>query len=284
MTPPEAHARRGLLARLAALVVVLAVLSLSSACTRWQGLISPEPMPPLEALRDPAGEVSVVPSAGLVSHAGDYPWPADAEALRARWSGIDVKQVATPERIVALTLDDGPHDGMMIEATNILERAGARATFFCVGGRVLYNASETRYAFDHGMEIENHTWSHRELDRSKQEDLIQILAADSIIGKVTGVRPLWVRPKSGFADANGAAAVFETGHLLAGWSVHAGDTGDWTARHIEEHVLRTVRPGDIVDLHVTNPRTIEALPGILAGLKAEGFRMVTLSQLVLATQ
>jgi peptidoglycan/xylan/chitin deacetylase (PgdA/CDA1 family) len=48
--------------------------------------------------------------------------------------------------------------------------------------------------------------------------------------------------------------------------------------------LATVKPGDIVDLHVTNPRTIQALPAILKGLKARGYRMVTLSQLALAAK
>jgi peptidoglycan/xylan/chitin deacetylase (PgdA/CDA1 family) len=129
------------------------------------------------------------------------------------------------------------------------------------------------------MELANHTWSHRELNRTAKEDLTQILAADTIIGEISGTRPLWVRPRSGGADATGTAVVYDSGHLLAGWNVHAGDTGTWDAKQIETHVLDSVKPGDIVDLHVTNPKTIEALPGILAGLKARGYRMITLSEL-----
>jgi peptidoglycan-N-acetylglucosamine deacetylase len=239
-------------------------------------------VPPLEAAEDAAGQVSTEPTAGLTREASSAPWPADADELRARWSGIEFRQIATTEKLVALTLDDGPHQGMMIQATDILERAGAKATFFCIGGRVLLNVAETKYAFAHGMEIENHTWSHRELDRSRGQDIAQILGADAIIGEVTGTRPLWVRPKAGGADATGTAAIFQTGHLFAGWSVHGGDTSNWNAKAIEQHVLDRVRPGDVVDLHVTNPRTIEALPGILDGLKARGYRMVTLSELALA--
>jgi peptidoglycan/xylan/chitin deacetylase (PgdA/CDA1 family) len=239
---------------------------------------------PAEATQDPAGQVAVEPTAGLTSEATSTAWPANAPSLRARWNGILLKQVTTHEKLVALTFDDGPHKGMMIRATDMLDRAGAKATFFCVGGRVLLNQKETSYAFAHGMEIENHTWSHRELTRSKHDDLVQILAADSIIGEITGNRPLWVRPKSGIADTTGVAAIFGSGHLFAGWSVHAGDTGVWNARQIERHVLDHVRPGAVVDLHVTNPRTLQALPRILKSLNARGYKMVTISELALASK
>ncbi|MDR3686514.1 MAG: polysaccharide deacetylase family protein [Coriobacteriia bacterium] len=237
-----------------------------------------------EAPEDPAGVVSIEPTVGVTSKASSAPWPAYAPALRARWTGVYFRHAAMGRKMVALTFDDGPFANSMVRATDILMRAHAKATFFCVGGRVFHNPDETRYAWSHGMEIDNHTWSHRELTRSRSDDLTQILATDAIIGEVTGVRPLWVRPKSGSADATGVAAVFDSGHLLAGWNVHAGDTGTWTSEQITKHVLETVKPGDVVDLHVTNPRTIQALPGMLAGLKARGYRMVTLSTLALASQ
>jgi peptidoglycan/xylan/chitin deacetylase (PgdA/CDA1 family) len=237
-----------------------------------------------EAAEDPAGAVSVEPTAGLTSEASRTPWPADAAALRAKVGRVEFMHATTKRKIVALTFDDGPFENSMVRATYILTQAGAKATFFCVGGRVLHNVAETRFAWSQGMEIENHTWSHRELTRTSASDLVQILAADAMISDETGSRPLWVRPKSGAADATGTAVVFDSGHLLAGWNVHAGDTGTWTSQQITQHVLDQVKPGDVVDLHVTNPRTLDALPAILDGLNARGYRMVTLSELALASR
>ena len=296
--------------RTSSVTLLLAVLALLAASALASGCIrlpqqhaqasapparSPEPSsvvtaasqssaPASEAAEDPAGVVSVEPTSGLTSEATIAPWPAYAPTLRSRFTGIDFQRAAMHKKMVALTFDDGPFANSMVRATDILVRAHARATFFCVGGRVLHNPDETRYAWSHGMEIDNHTWSHRELTRTRDSDLQQILSADAMIGEITGTRPLWVRPKSGSADATGVAAVFDSGHLLAGWNVHAGDTGTWTSKQITKHVLATVKPGDIVDLHVTNPRTIQALPAILKGLKARGYRMVTLSELALASK
>lgn len=289
-------------AALSALLGLLGILALGSGCslvysptprtasgpvsvaptaTPSPSQVTSEPFPP-DTPSDTSDTVSVEATPGLSAAVQEFPWPSDADALRARWSRFEFKHADTKTRIVALTFDDGPRSGLMIRATDVLDHAGAKATFFCVGSRVMLNQAETIYAFRHGMEIENHTWSHHELNRSAREDLSQILSTDSIIGEVTGVRPIWVRPRSGVADAVGLSAVRDTGHLLAGWDVHAGDTGTWNEQQITAHVLASVQPGDIVDLHVTNPITIKALPGILAGLKARGFRMVTLSELAVA--
>ena len=304
MRQAETRNRTSSVALLLAVLALLAASALASGCVRvpqqdaqasTPPTSSPHPStgatsasqssaPASEAAEDPAGVVSVEPTAGLTAEATIAPWPAYAPTLRARFTGINFQHATMGRKMVALTFDDGPFANSMVRATDILVRAHAKATFFCVGGRVLYNPDETRYAWSHGMEIENHTWSHRELTRTRDSDLQQILGADAIIGEVTGARPLWVRPKSGSADATGVAAVFDSGHLLAGWNVHAGDTGTWTSKQITKHVLATVKPGDIVDLHVTNPRTIQALPAILKGLKARGYRMVTLSQLALASK
>jgi peptidoglycan/xylan/chitin deacetylase (PgdA/CDA1 family) len=278
--------------RRAQVMCLMAVIAMSALALGCVSVVQPDPRPPSaeasvpasEAAEDPGGLVSVEPTVGLTREASNAPWPASAPALRARLSGVNFQHASTAKKLVALTFDDGPFANSMVRATNILVHAGAKATFFCVGGRVLHNEAETRFAWSHGMEIENHTWSHRELTRTAAADLTQILAADAVIGEVTGSRPLWVRPKSGAADATGTAVVFQSGHLLAGWNVHAGDTGNWTSQQIEQHVLDKVRPGDVVDLHVTNPRTLDALPGILGGLKARGYTTVTLTQLALSNR
>lgn len=266
------------------MVTALVVLAMVGVANEPDGVAANTARPaqspvPAEAITDPAGPVSVQATSGLIGVARRLGWPTDARLLRGRWATQTITHVDTHARVVALTLDDGPHAGMIAKATDILDRAGAKATFFCVGGRVLLNGGEVRYAFDHGMEIENHTWSHRELTQSAAEDLSQVRSTDAIIGEVTGARPLWVRPRSGVADATGELVVRDLGHLMAGWDVHAGDTGNWNAAQISAHVLDKVHPGAIVDMHVTNPELLKALPSILSGLKARGYRMVTLSGL-----
>jgi peptidoglycan/xylan/chitin deacetylase (PgdA/CDA1 family) len=181
---------------------------------------------------------------------------------------------------VALTFDDGPAAGGIAKITDILEAAGGHGTFFVVGNRVEGSRAEVVYAAQHAEEIDNHTWSHKQLVRSAAFDEEQIGLADAEIASVTGTRPLWVRAHGGLIDATGLSCAFGGGHLVANWDVRAGDTDlSLSSSRIAANVLAGVHPGAVVLMHVTNPRSIAALPAVVAGLKARGYQMVTLSTL-----
>lgn len=180
---------------------------------------------------------------------------------------------------MALTFDDGPMNGSMRTATDILDAAGAKGTFFCVGRRAWHLPAEIKYAADHGEEIGNHTFTHRGLNRSRAADSSEILRADKFIGRAVGYRPLWLRAKAGSIDATGLAVAAAEDHLVANWTLHSGDTTTGSPEKIESAVLDNVKPGDVVLMHVTAPQTLRALPAILRGLKAKGYKMVTLSEL-----
>jgi peptidoglycan/xylan/chitin deacetylase (PgdA/CDA1 family) len=67
------------------------------------------------------------------------------------------------------------------------------------------------------------------------------------------------------------------------WS---NNTGDWQAKDpawIVNRVLSDVQPGDVILLHEDYPQTLAAMPGILAGLRARGYRAVTVSEMLKET-
>ena len=54
---------------------------------------------------------------------------------------------------------------------------------------------------------------------------------------------------------------------------------------IAQHVVANAKPGDIILLHVMDGScraSLEAVPGIIEGLKAQGFQFVTVSELLAA--
>jgi peptidoglycan-N-acetylglucosamine deacetylase len=190
-----------------------------------------------------------------------------------------IMRVPRPGRRVVITFDDGPskNTGRILD---VLRRYGARATFFYVGGRCVGHADVLQATLAEGSEIANHTADHVSLlGHSLDWDKGEIQRAEDEYFADAGVRPVWVRPQSGWADRVGIEAMKALGKRYVFWDDFGSDTvAGYTVHDISARVLRLAQPGSIILLHETNPRTVLALPSILEGLQARGLEAVTLTQ------
>jgi peptidoglycan/xylan/chitin deacetylase (PgdA/CDA1 family) len=186
-------------------------------------------------------------------------------------------------RMVALTFDDGPS----VDSTavlQILEQEHAPASFFYVGDRVFGHPLIPGRAAADGFDVGDHTLHHVEMvGLTKQQMLDQVLTTNDILQRATGVRPLFFRPRSGHADAAARALVARLGMIMVLWDARDGDTdATSTVEGITRQALAQAHGGSVVLMHETNPKTVAALPGIIAGLRAKGLVPVTLSTLLAA--
>ena len=170
-----------------------------------------------------------------------------------------------------------------------LTGAHADATFCLVGRWAEQNSAlvihivnsgkeaGTPYAFcNHGYR--DHGWAL--LNRSQA--LSSIEQADRAIAALTGTTPKYFSPHKGEFNAAVLEASRQAGHELILWSL---DTIDWqhpSPSAIRQRILSRVQPGDIILMHPT-VETEQALPGMIAGIRAKGLQLVTLNQL-LSTQ
>ena len=125
--------------------------------------------------------------------------------------------------------------------------------------------------------------SHPDLTKLSWSRLLEEVGGGSrTFTAVTGVRtaPL-MRPPYGATNATVSQAAAQNGFLyVVNWSI---DTQDWTgvsADTITNRVLSNARNGAIVLMHLSAPHTYEAVPGIVQGLRARGFELVTVSRLL----
>jgi peptidoglycan/xylan/chitin deacetylase (PgdA/CDA1 family) len=194
---------------------------------------------------------------------------------------------------VALTFDMGGRLDPAVEIVDWLIANDVKATIFPTGLSatttdpgllVLARVRDHPALFDLG----NHSWDHpnfTELSGAEMAD--QLVRAENAIAPIVGrtTRP-WFRPPYGAWTA----AVRE-GVGAAGWGYTVMwdvDTLDWrptseggpTATDIIAKVLSRAEGGSIVLMHLGGWNTLEALPGILAGLRERGLEPVTLSELV----
>ncbi len=196
--------------------------------------------------------------------------------------GVRVSRVAVPGPYVALTFDDGPHASYTPQILDILKRHGAHATFFVLGSRAASHPGILARAVAEGNEIGSHTWNHMNMARSSHaaicSDLDRTAAA---IEKATGKRPRVMRPPYGAANSAVTSLVYgRYGTPAILWDV---DTQDWRRPGVGVVVDRAVskaRSGSIILVHDIHASTLAAVEGIVSGLQARGFKLVTVSQLM----
>lgn len=177
---------------------------------------------------------------------------------------------------VALTFDDGP--GPSTERLlDMLARDRVPATFFVIGRQIAGQEALLARMVRDGHVVGNHTWSHPSLARITPEATRdQVGATDAAILAATGVRPSVMRPPYGAMSPTAT----QVGQAVILWDV---DTLDWKYRvssSVTERALAGARSGSIVLMHDIHPSTVDAVPAIVAGLRARGYTLVTVPQLL----
>lgn len=182
--------------------------------------------------------------------------------------------------MVALTFDDGPNPAATPQVLDILDRYGVSATFFAVGLQVAAHPDLAQAIVARGHALANHSWSHANFAKLKAPAVRdQIARTDDRIAAITGRRPTCVRPPYGATNAAINGIIGASGHHSVLWTV---DPLDWKrpgAGAIAARVLGGVGPNSIVLMHDgggNRAQTVAALPIIIEGLRARGFRFVSI--------
>lgn len=196
-----------------------------------------------------------------------------------------VHKVPTREKAIAFTLDDGPHPLYTRQVLELFRKANARATFFMIGQEMDAFGDIAAEVHAAGHEIGNHTFSHPDLTKlTLEEARTELQQADERIRQVTG-KPVSIFRPPYFADNDEVLSLAaEFGYTPIG-TVN-GAAKDWEqpgVDYILEHTRQAVDNGSIFMFHDGyGPReqTIEAVRVLLEELAAEGYRFVTVSELL----
>lgn len=225
--------------------------------------------------------------------------------------------VAVPA--VALTFDGGSENNVADEILDILRAKNVRATFFLTGEFIRRFPETVRRIVAEGHVVGNHTWSHPHLttftenhrqdtrpDVSRDFVQQQLQKAAQLFRETTGrsMAPYWRAP---YGEENREIRLWaaEIGYRHVGWTVgkdwhHSMDTLDWVADttsvaylSAEEIVQRILSFGEndghgangaIVLMHLGTNRVRDfphrRLPEIIDGLRQQGYRLVTIPELL----
>jgi peptidoglycan/xylan/chitin deacetylase (PgdA/CDA1 family) len=185
---------------------------------------------------------------------------------------------------IAVTFDDGPDPRFTGDILDVLRDLAVPATFFCVGLNVAGHPGLVERAVGDGHEVGNHTWSHAYLPELTGDEVRrQIDATNTALTAVTGRIPVLMRPPYGARTPDTLDRIADAAMTTVVWDV---DPGDWARpgpQTITDRTLAQVKPGSIILLHDgggDRAGTVAALPGLVGGLRALGYRFVPLPVLL----
>ncbi|MBT0568961.1 polysaccharide deacetylase family protein [Curvibacter sp. CHRR-16] len=210
---------------------------------------------------------------------------------RVNWLGPNITRLPEPwaqQGCVGLTLDDGPHPEHTPQVLDMLDAAGAQATFFCIGQRVLQYPALAREIVARGHHIENHTqhhYKHFSLLGPKAMER-EIVSAQRSIADTVGRMPQLFRAVAGLRNLF-LQPILERHQLqLVSWTRRPYDTVCADPTVVLQRLSQRLQGGDIVLLH-DGPHmahtdsgqalVLAVLPKFLQTLQAHNLRSVVLS-------
>jgi peptidoglycan/xylan/chitin deacetylase (PgdA/CDA1 family) len=235
---------------------------------------------------------------------GIYSVTTSARSVFDSMVGITYHRGPEKSRKLALTFDDGPLPIFTERILQILAVQQVQATFFMIGKHVEQWPDIAREVAKRSHTVGNHTYSHPLLPflSTKQIEL-EISKADQIILKATGQFPKLARPPHGFRDVRVLRVFRELGHPVVMWSVSPSDWANPGVNSIVQRTMNWSHRGAIVLLHdgmggkshamsqdslfkrltfgvANRSQTVDALPIIIDLLRAKGYDLVTVPELL----
>ena len=198
-------------------------------------------------------------------------------------AGRLVERTDTSDKVVALTLDDGP-TAVAPDVLRILADADVPATFYLNGRDLAAHPDLGRAIAAAGHEIGNHTYSHRRMVFvSPGTVAAEVERTDEEIRR-TGYRgPITFRPPYGKKLWTLPHYLSDHDRTTVTWDVEPDSAQDANADQIVAETVDAVRPGSIILLHVMyegRAASRAAIPRIVDELRADGYRFVTVSDLI----
>lgn len=195
---------------------------------------------------------------------------------------VPVYSVETEEKAVALTFDAAWGADKTRGIIELLEKYDADGTFFLVGFWIDKYPEETKLIAEKGLEIGNHSNNHLHMSKLQNDEIKKEIESVNIrLQELTGKTPKYFRPPFGEYDNKLLENVAALDMVGVQWSVDSLDWKGLSGEEIAKRVLSRVHNGAIILFHNNSDHVLDALPIILPKLKADGYKCVSVDELVM---
>ncbi|WP_431271136.1 polysaccharide deacetylase family protein [Dankookia sp. P2] len=223
-------------------------------------------------------------AAGLV--AANHAVLACGMRPRSAMLGCNLTRVARPapgaSDLVVLTFDDGPDPAVTPRVLDLLDRHGAKASFFVIGQRAARQPHLLREIVARGHSVENHTHRHPLSFAAWPPGamLREIRRAQEAIAEACGHAPQYFRAPAGLRSPLLDPVLAIAGLRLISWTRRGYDAVSSCPDRVYRRMTRNLGAGDILLLHdratVGPCMALQVLPRLLARLAADGLSAASL--------
>lgn len=182
---------------------------------------------------------------------------------------------------VWLTIDDGPDEHDTPQILALLDRHGARATFFLIGERAARHPDLVAEIARRGHEIGHHTHGHHGATfwcATPGQVRNELDAATLALTPPGGAPPHRFRAPVGIKNLFLSKALAQRNLICTGWTVRSYDSLSRDPEKVTARVLRQTRPGAILLMHegasLHERVRVTAISRVLDELNARGLRCV----------
>ncbi|HME27831.1 MAG TPA: polysaccharide deacetylase family protein [Acetobacteraceae bacterium] len=199
---------------------------------------------------------------------------------------VTLPRVSKQHGYVALTFDDGPDPNITPRVLDLLDRHGAKASFFCIGRRASAHPEIVRDIIRRGHSVENHSHHHPSafafyLPHALQQEIYDAQVA---IQAITGTKPQFFRAPMGFRSPMLDPIVVRSALRYVSWTRRGWDCVSRSPAGVLRRIMRGLTAGDVILLHdgscarthCGEPVVLAVLPTLLEHLISRGLRPVSL--------
>lgn len=202
-----------------------------------------------------------------------------------RWPEVEegyipvLYQANTTENIIAVTVDDCFQGENLLQIVQCALNNNSKLTIFPIGENLSKSsvASAVKFAWENGMELENHTYNHVGMyhfddARMAKEMWYQSMKLNEVLG--VNYQQHFFRPKGGDERADQRVHAYANQMGMNGIAIwtQSGSTDSM------ESLFGNLAPGRIYLFHTTDndlTKLLEFIPGAVA----RGYRLVTLNEM-----
>jgi peptidoglycan-N-acetylglucosamine deacetylase len=186
------------------------------------------------------------------------------------WKGREDKKV------IFLSFDDGPVPCVTPLVLDILEKAGIKASFFCVGDNIRKYPEIFDQVINAGHSVGNHTYSHLNGWKTDVNHYVQDTqkTTDQILKHLPDWKPLFRPPYGRISRAQIYALTPQ--YPIVMWDVLSGDFDpNLSKENCLNNSIKATREGSIVVFH-DSPKAMDklefALPAYISHFLKKGYK------------
>lgn len=204
-------------------------------------------------------------------------------------SSTEKKDAKKSQKIVYLTIDDGPCSGITDSMLDILKEQQVKATFFVIGRNIAGNEKLIKRMYNEGHSIGLHSYTHNIKNIYSSNDIFieEMVKTACEVEKLTGNKPQIIRFPGGSSkrlNKDSLNRLHEKGYKIYDWTISAGD-GTYPKNPPEKVLENALEPkyltsNAILLMHSkpNNQTSVKALPLIIKHYKDLGYEFKILTK------